>query len=221
MSIRPLAEAFEAHEMGRKTMKLLHVDSSILGEGSVSRQLSADIVAAERRRHPGLTVTYRDLAADPVGHLSGAHLAARAGSAVDAPALLHDVSSGQAALDEFLAADIVVVGAPMYNFGIPSQLKAWIDRLAVAGKTFGYSETGAVGLAGGKTVIVASSRGGFYGPQTPIAFLDHQETYLRGIFGFFGINDVTFIRAEGVALGADERAKAIANAQVEIASLAA
>ncbi|HEY8128931.1 MAG TPA: FMN-dependent NADH-azoreductase [Hyphomicrobium sp.] len=202
-------------------MKLLHVDSSILGPHSVSRQLSVEIVAAERLRHPGLEVVYRDLGVTPVGHLSGAHLAAAQGVVPETVPLQHDLASGQAALDEFLAADIVVVGAPMYNFGVPSQLKAWIDRLAVAGKTFRYSEKGAEGLAGGKQVIVASSRGGFYGPQTPIAFLDHQENYLRGIFGFFGINDVIFIRAEGVAMGPDQRSKAIEAARSEIAGLAA
>jgi FMN-dependent NADH-azoreductase len=202
-------------------MKLLHVDSSILGPGSVSRQLSADVVAVERRLHPGLEVVYRDLAIAPVGHLSGAHLAAAQGAAPETADVQLDVASGQAALEEFLAADIVVVGAPMYNFGIPSQLKAWIDRLAVAGKTFRYTEKGAEGLAGGKKVIVASSRGGFYVPQTPIAFLDHQETYLRNIFSFFGITDVSFIRAEGVALGPDQRAQSIAAAQTTIAGLAA
>lgn len=202
-------------------MKLLHVDSSILGPGSVSRQFSAEIVAAERRLHQRLEVVYRDLGREPVGHLSGAHLAAAQGGAAEALPLRQDVAAGQAALEEFLAADIVVVGAPMYNFAIPSQLKAWIDRLAVAGKTFRYTEKGAEGLAGGKKVIIASSRGGFYGPQTPIAFLDHQETYLRNIFGFFGITDVTFIRAEGVALGPDQRAKSIQAAQSTIAGLAA
>ncbi|MET0406902.1 MAG: FMN-dependent NADH-azoreductase [Hyphomicrobium sp.] len=202
-------------------MKLLHVDSSILGPGSVSRQLSAEIVAAERRLHPGIEVVYRDLALEPVGHLSGAHLAAAQGAAPEAAEVRQDVAAGQAALDEFLAADIVVVGAPMYNFAIPSQLKAWIDRLAVAGKTFRYSEKGVEGLAGGKKLIVASSRGGFYGPQTPIAFLDHQETYLRNVFGFFGITDLTFIRAEGINLGADQRAQSIAAAQNSIAGLAA
>ncbi|CAA2142142.1 FMN-dependent NADH-azoreductase 1 [Hyphomicrobium sp. ghe19] len=202
-------------------MRLLHVDSSILGPGSVSRQLSAEIVAAEQRLHQGLEVVYRDLGREPVGHLSGAHLAAAQGGADSALPLRQDVAAGQAALEEFLAADIVVVGAPMYNFAIPSQLKAWIDRLAVAGKTFRYTDKGAEGLAGGKKVIIASSRGGFYGPQTPIAFLDHQETYLRNIFGFFGITDVTFIRAEGLALGPDQRAKSIEAAQATIASLAA
>ncbi|HVJ78168.1 MAG TPA: FMN-dependent NADH-azoreductase [Hyphomicrobium sp.] len=202
-------------------MKLLHVDSSILGPNSVSRQLSAEIVVAERRRDPHIEVAYRDLATAPVGHLSSAHLAAAQGAAPETQPLQQDITSGQTALDEFLAADVVVIGAPMYNFGVPSQLKAWIDRLAVAGKTFRYSEKGAEGLAGGKRVIVASSRGGFYGPQTPIAFLDHQETYLRGIFGFFGINDVTFIRAEGVAAGPEQRARAIETAKAEIAGLAA
>lgn len=202
-------------------MKLLHVDSSILGPGSVSRQLSAEIVAAEQRLHPGIEVLYRDLAVAPVGHLSGAHLAAAQGAAPETVDVQQDVAAGQAALNEFLAADIVVVGAPMYNFAIPSQLKAWIDRLAVAGKTFRYSEKGAEGLAGGKKVIIASSRGGFYGPQTPIAFLDHQETYLRNIFGFFGITDVTFVRAEGLNLGPDQRAQSIAEAQSAIAGLAA
>jgi FMN-dependent NADH-azoreductase len=203
------------------TKKLLHIDSSILGAGSVSRQLTAEIVAAERRRHPGLQVIYRDLAAAPVGHLSGAHLAAAQGVVPETIDLERDVVAGKSALAEFLAADIVVIGAPMYNFGVPSQLKAWIDRLAVAGQTFKYSDKGAVGLAGGKQVIVASSRGGFYGPETPIAFLDHQESYLRGIFGFFGITDVTFIRAEGIALGAEQRARALQAAQSVIESLPA
>jgi FMN-dependent NADH-azoreductase len=202
-------------------MKLLHIDSSILGAGSASRALSAQIVAAERQLHPNIAIIYRDLAAEPVGHLSGAHLAAFQGASPEAVALRADIASGQAALEEFLASDIVVIGAPMYNFGIPSQLKAWIDRLAVAGKTFRYTANGPEGLAGGKTVIVASSRGGFYGPETAIAFLDHQESYLRGLFGFFGITDVQFVRAEGLALGADQRAKAMAGAQEEIAKLAA
>ncbi len=202
-------------------MKLLHVDSSILGPGSVSRHLSAAVVAAQQAAHPGLEVSRLDLASEPIGHLSGLHIAAAQGTTPEAPALQEDVAAGEAALTAFLAADIVVVGAPMYNFGIPSQLKAWIDRLAVAGRTFRYSEAGVEGLAGGKRVIIASSRGGFYGAETPTAFLDHQESYLRGIFGFFGITDVTFIRAEGVALGEVERQQAIEGAEAEIKKLAA
>ena len=202
-------------------MNLLHIDSSITGPGSVSRQLSAAIVEAEQLLHPGLDIVHRDLAVDPVGHLTGAHLAAGAGAAPEQAAVAQDVAAGQAALDEFLAANIVVVGAPMYNFGIPSQLKAWIDRLAIAGKTFRYTEAGPVGLAGGKKVLIASSRGGFYGAGTPAAFLDHQETYLRGVFGFFGITDVAFIRAEGVAIGPEQRAEAVRTAEAQISALAA
>ena len=202
-------------------MKLLHVDSSILGPGSVSRHLSASIVAQQQALHPDIEIVRRDLATDPVDHLTGLHLAAAQGAVPESGALQADVAAGQAALEEFLAADIVVVGAPMYNFGIPSQLKAWIDRLAVAGRTFRYGANGAEGLAGGKTVIIASSRGGFYGADTQAAFLDHQETYLRGVFGFFGITDIRFIRAEGIAMGETQRQQAIDSAELEIRKLAA
>jgi FMN-dependent NADH-azoreductase len=200
-------------------MKLLHIDSSILGGNSVSRGLSAEIVAAEIRRAPDVEVTYRDLAAAPLDHLSGVHLAARqAGLASQPVALETDLENGQLALAEFVAADVIVIGAPMYNFAIPSQLKAWIDRLAVAGQTFRYGPNGAEGLAGGKRVIIASSRGGSYGQQ-PMASLDHQETYLRGVFGFFGITNITFIRAEGVAV-ANQRDKSIQAARTAIVALA-
>jgi FMN-dependent NADH-azoreductase len=201
-------------------MKLLHVDSSILGPASVSRQLTEAIVTAEKATHPDLEVIRLDLATRAIGHLTGHHLAAAQGVAPETSALIDDVAAGNDALDAFLAADIVVVGAPMYNFSIPSQLKAWIDRLAVAGRTFRYTEKGPQGLAGGKRVIIASSRGGFYGPETGMAALDHQETYLRGIFGFFGITDITFVRAEGVALGEAQREKALAAARADISKLA-
>ena len=202
-------------------MKLLHIDSSILGEGSVSRSLTAEIVATQRALHPGIEVVYRDLATFPVGHLTGSHLAALQGVAPADPTVQRDVAASQAMLDEFLAADIVVVGAPMYNFTIPTQLKAWIDRIAVAGKTFRYTADGPEGLAGGKKVIVASSRGGFYGPGTPAASLEHQESYLRAVFGFLGITDVTLVHAEGVALGPEAREKAIEAAKGALTKLAA
>ncbi|AQQ27860.1 MULTISPECIES: FMN-dependent NADH-azoreductase [Burkholderia cepacia complex] len=201
-------------------MKLLHIDSSILGQGSVSRELSAEIVARFRARDPGLTVTHLDLAATPIGHLAAEHLAAAQGAPVD-DALKADVDTGQHALDTFLAADIVVVGAPMYNFGIPSQLKAWIDRILVAGKTFRYDENGPEGLCGGKKLVIASSRGGVYSAGSPVASLDHQETYLKDAFAFIGITDITFIRAEGVAMGPDKRTGAIASAKEAAAALAA
>jgi len=202
-------------------MKLLHVDSSILGQGSVSRGLTAQIVAAEQALHANLEVTRRDLATQPVGHLSGAHLAAAQGASPEDPAIQRDVLEGQAALEEFLAADIVVVGAPMYNFSVPSQLKSWIDRLAVVGRTFRYTAEGPQGLAGDKKVIVASSRGGYYGPNTPNAALEHQESYLRSVFGFFGITDITFVRAEGIAVGEQQRTDALQSAAAQIRDLAA
>jgi FMN-dependent NADH-azoreductase len=202
-------------------MKVLHVDASILGESSVSRQLSAAVVSRLRQAHPDTAVTYYDLGAEPIGHLTGAHLAAAQGRVAENAAVQQDVARGQQALEDFLAADVVVVGAPMYNFSVSSQLKAWIDRLAIAGKTFRYTEKGPQGLAGGKKVIVASSRGGFYGPETPRASFDHQETYLRGIFGFFGITDINFVRAEGLAVSAEQRKESIAAATAEAARLAA
>jgi len=192
-------------------MKLLHIDSSILGQASVSRTLSADLVEVQRRAHPDIEVVYRDLAAKPLQHLSGAHLAAAQGAT---PAEGLDFEASLAALEEFLAADIIVIGAPMYNFTVSSQLKAWIDRLAVAGKTFRYTEKGPEGLAGGKKMLVGSSRGGVYtsGPTVPF---DHQETYLRAFFGFLGITDISFFRAEGVARP-DVRDQSIEAARAQI-----
>jgi FMN-dependent NADH-azoreductase len=202
-------------------MKLLHIDSSILGQSSTSRILSAEAVAALRARYPDAEVSYRDLAANPIGHLTGVHLAALRDVAIEDPAIERDIEMGRNALEEFLAANVVVIGAPMYNFTISSQLKAWIDRIAVAGKTFRYTEKGPEGLAGGKKIIIASSRGGFFGLGTPTAAFDFQETYLRALFGFLGITDLTFIRAEGVALGPEARAKAIEVAKGEVTQLAA
>jgi FMN-dependent NADH-azoreductase len=203
-------------------MKLLHLDSSILGPNSVSRALSAEIVARQVALHPGIEVNYRDLAADPALHLSGAHLAAWQGAAIADQAISHDLAKGSTYIDELLAADIVVIGAPMYNFSVSSQLKAWFDRVLVAGKTFRYAENGVESLLPkGKRVFIASSRGGVYAPGSPAAAMEHHETYLRVVLGFIGLTDVTIVRAEGVALGPDARAAAVAKAQVDIAALAA
>jgi FMN-dependent NADH-azoreductase len=192
-------------------MKLLHIDSSVLGSHSVSRQVSAAIVERLSNATPSLDILYRDLTATPLAHLSGSHLAAAQGAAPDT-ALKQDLAAGQAVLDEFLAADIVVLGAPMYNFTIPSQLKAWIDRIVVAGKTFKYGAQGAEGLAGNKRIIVAISRGGFYGPGTPAAVGEHLETYLRWVFGFVGVANPEFISADGIQIGPEHREKALAAA---------
>jgi FMN-dependent NADH-azoreductase len=192
-------------------MKLLHIDSSVLGAHSVSRQISAAIVDRFRKTTPDLEILYRDLSLSPLAHLSGSHLAAAQGAATDA-GLNQDLIAGQAMLNEFLDADTVVLGAPMYNFTIPSQLKAWIDRILVAGKTFKYGPQGAEGLAGNKRVIVAISRGGFYGAGTPAAVGEHLETYLRWVFGFIGITNPEFISADGVQVGPEHREKALAGA---------
>lgn len=202
-------------------MKLLHIDASILGGNSVSRQLSAAAVDRLRKTTPGLEVTYRDISTAPLQHLTGAHLAAAQGATPEAPALRDDVAASAAALDEFLAADIIVIGAPMYNFTIPSQLKAWIDRILVAGKTFRYTDKGVEGLAGGKRVIVTVSRGGFYGAGTPAAAGEHLETYLRWVFGFIGIADPEIIIAEGVQVSPEQRQKALAGALQAASSLSA
>jgi len=201
--------------------KLLHIDSSVLGPHSVSRQVSAAIVDRLRQTTPGLEITYRDLTMAPLAHLSGAHLAAAQGMVPADPAVQQDLATAQAVLAEFLATDIVVIGAPMYNFSIPSQLKAWIDRIVVAGKTFKYDAQGPEGLAGNKRVIIAVSRGGYYGADTPMAALEHLETYLRGIFGFIGVTALEFIAADGIQVGPEHREKALAGALEAVSHLQA
>jgi FMN-dependent NADH-azoreductase len=202
-------------------MTILHIDSSILGGYSVSRTLSADIVARQRALHPDADVIYRDLVVDAALHLSDRHLAVFQGQAVIDPLLGADVAVGGAYIDDLFAADIIVIGAPMYNFSIPSQLKGWIDRVVVAGRTFRYDANGVEGLLKGKKLFIASSRGGLYTGDSPTAFLDHHETYLKGVLGFIGLTDVTVIRAEGINLGEQAKATAIAKAKAEIAALAA
>jgi FMN-dependent NADH-azoreductase len=189
-------------------MKLLHIDASALGAHSVSRGLTSAIVAEFVANHPGVEVTYRDLHADPLTHWA-------------LPAGENDphAAEGAKVMEEFLAADVVVIGAPMYNFAISSSLKAWIDRITVAGKTFHYTATGPEGLAGGKRVIVASSRGGIYSAGSPAAAMDFQEPYLKALFGFLGVTDIEFVRAEGVAMGDDHKTQAIGGAMAGIGGL--
>jgi FMN-dependent NADH-azoreductase len=203
-------------------MNILHIDSSILGANSVSRALSAAITAKQAALHPGATITYRDLAAAPAQHLSPAHIGAMFGNPPSDAATLADIETGAAILDEVFAADIIVIGAPMYNFTVPSQLKAWIDRILIAGKTFKYNEQGMpVGLLPAtKKVFIASTRGGQYSKGAPAAPLDHQETFLQTALSFIGLTDITFIRAEGVAVPA-LKDPAITAAHEQIAALVA
>jgi len=204
-------------------MNLLHIDSSILAGNSVSRKLSAEVVARLITADPAIKVTYRDIGADPVPHLSGATLvAAQSLDGEHEPAVAADLALGGELLAEFLAADTVVIGVPLYNFAVPSQLKAWIDRILIAGQTFRYGPEGQpIGLAGNKRVILAIARGGFYGAGAPSAAFEHGESYLRAAFGFIGITDVETVVAEGLAVGPDHRAAGIAAAEVEITALAA
>jgi FMN-dependent NADH-azoreductase len=190
-------------------MKLLHIDSSILGDNSASRTVSREIVARWKKAFPDLEVEHLDLVANELPHLTGQHLAQMQVAESPEARLLAD----------FLAADVVVIGAPMYNFGISSQLKSWIDRVVVAGKTFKYGPNGPEGLAGGKRVIIAISRGGVYPQNAPA---EHAESYLKIIFGFIGVTDLTFVRAEGLMLSPDHRQKGLdaALAAIPVAKVA-
>jgi FMN-dependent NADH-azoreductase len=198
--------------------KLLHIDSSILGGNSVSRQLTAQIVASWRAAHPATEVSYLDLAVDTPSHLSAESLGFRmpAGAAPLTDAQQRENAISEALVAQFLAADVVVIGAPLYNFAIPTQLKSWIDRIAQVGRTFTYTDKGPVGLAGGKTVIVASARGGVYSTSDAGNAMEHQESYLKTILGFMGVTDVRFVRAEGLAMGEAAKTAALATAELDI-----
>ena len=190
-------------------MKLLQIDSSILGEGSASRAVTREVVSRWQAAVPGLEVQHLDLAIAPLPHLSGGSLAK-----ADEIEAARDART----LADFLAADVVVIGAPMYNFGLPTQLKAWIDRIVVAGKTFRYTERGPQGLAGNKRVIVVASSGSVWAQNAPG---EHVETYLKFVFGFLGITDVTVLRAEGLAISAENRQKGLHSALSAIPAPAA
>ena len=183
-------------------MTILHIDSSINGDGSASRELSRSIVDQVRQSNWGEEVVYRDLAANPLPHLT------------------LDAFADTSVIDEFFAADTIVIGAPMYNFTLPTQLKAWIDRIVIAGKTFRYTENGPEGLAKGKRVIVALARGGFYDEGSPASALEHLESYLTGVFNFIGI-EPEFVIADGLSVSPEQRETSIGQALGETVRLAA
>jgi len=183
-------------------MTILRIDSSINGENSASRALTDSIVGQLKSANWGAEVVIRDLFTNPLPHLT---LEAFADSSV---------------LEEFQDAETVVIGAPMYNFSVPSQLKAWIDRIVVAGKTFQYGPNGPEGLAKGKRVIIALAKGGFYGEGAPAAALEHLETYLKGVFSFIGI-EPEFVLAEGLGVSPEHREASLKQALDEVVLLAA
>lgn len=198
-------------------MKLLHVDSSINGAASVSRGLTRQAVEQWVAANPGTKVEYLDLAVETPPHFSADSMGIR-GAIKGEPTEVQarENALAEALVSQFLAADVIVIGAPLYNFSIPSQLKAWIDRLAQAGRTFRYTADGPEGLAKGKTVIAVLSRGGIYSTSEAGQAMEHQESYLKTVFGFFGITDVRVVRAEGTDLGSDSRQTALSNAEQEI-----
>ncbi|MBV8250582.1 MAG: FMN-dependent NADH-azoreductase [Comamonas sp.] len=202
-------------------MQILHIDSAITGTNSVTRELTADIVASLKQAHPEAKVDYLDLAVNAPGHLNAQSMGFRTGQAAATDVERQENALSEALVSQFLAADVVVVGAPFYNFTIPTQLKAWFDRIAQAGRTFKYTATGPVGLAGDKKVIVASARGGMYSTSDAGQAMEHQESYLKVIFGFMGLTDVSIVRAEGIGMGPDAKAAALQTAKAKIEQLEA
>lgn len=185
-------------------MKILHIDSSILASASVSRQLSQALVSQLQQKYPAAQVDYLDLAQTEIAHLTQDILMGKNPQ---------QAALGEQLLQQYLNADIVVVGAAMYNFGLSSNLKAWVDRISVAGRSFKYTEQGPVGLADVKTAYIVSSRGGVYGEDSPV---DFQESFLNTIFNFTGVKDIQVIRAEGVAMGDSVKQQAIDQALAQI-----
>jgi FMN-dependent NADH-azoreductase len=201
-------------------MNLLHIDSSILGEQSVSRRLTSELVEALRLATPDpVSVSYRDLAAAPVPAFDADLMAARATPATERTPRQEELArDADAVLAEFVAADTLVIGAPMYNFAIPAQLKAWVDLITIAGVTFRYGAQGPEGLMGGKRAIIVATAGGQHaGQPSGVAHTD----YLVRLLGFLGIDDVRVLTAEGLAMGPQVREPAIAAAQAGIADVIA
>ena len=204
-------------------MKLLHIDSSISGANSVSRQLSQAVVEKWLAAHPGTQVQYLDLAIDAPNVLTQDALGFRIPISDDSLTSVQRAENevSAALVNQVLESDVIVIGSPLYNFTIPAQLKAWLDRIAQGGKTFKYTENGPVGLLGDKTVILALSRGGIYSTSEAGRAMEFQESYLKAVFGFMGVTDVRVVRAEGMDMGAESRERGLAQAREDIEALAA
>ncbi|QBP75529.1 FMN-dependent NADH-azoreductase [Herbaspirillum huttiense] len=195
---------------------LLHIDSSARSGGSISRQLTASFAQQWQAKNPGAKVVHRDLAANALPHLSESMLGAYFTPADARSAEQAEViKQSDALVDELLAADTIVIGVPMYNFAPPSTLKAWIDHVFRAGRTFSYTETGPVGLVKGKKAVIILSRGGKYS-EGPMEALDFQGKYLKSALGFIGITDVELVVAEGVSMGEEAAKAAVAGAEAKI-----
>jgi FMN-dependent NADH-azoreductase len=201
-------------------MNILHIDASASdGAASHTRRLSSQLVERLKTANPGATIVYRDLVANQLPHVDMTIRHAWTADDTGDTKLAETMSRSKALVDELKAADVVVVGSPMYNFTVPSTLKAWVDHVAIAGQTFSYTAEGPRGLLSGKVYLVLSS-GGIYS-EGPFAGYDHLSTYLEAIFNFLGILDVEVIRAEGIAYGPEQDQAAMASAAQEIEAIAA
>ena len=198
-------------------MNILQLDSGLFAGQSLTRKLAAKLVERLQRRDPNSTLVYRDLTQHAPAHLDATILLAAGKAEGERSAFEQEqVTLSNTLLDELFAADVLVIGAPMYNFSIPGQLKAWLDRVLQSGKTFRYTANGPEGLVKGKRAYVVSSRGGIYS-SGPTAAMEHQESYLLTALAFIGITDVQVIRMEGVAMGDEFKAKALQQAEAEVA----
>ena len=197
---------------------LLQINTSLYSHQGQSSQLANRLVANWKAKNPDGNVVVRDLAAEPVPHLDGARFGSFLAKPEERTAEQKAVVAySDALIDELKAADVIVLGLPLYNFGIPSTLKSYIDHIARAGSTFRYTETGPVGLLTGKKVYVLAARGGKYA-GTP---LDSQTDYIRAFFGFLGMSDIEFVYAEGLAMGEEPKQAALAQAHQQLEQLAA
>ncbi len=199
------------------SLTVLSIETSPLGDYSVSRKLTAKILLELKFKHPNTNVVTRDLVTSPLPHLDGMTV-----GAFFTPPDQRNESQNQAitlsdtCVDELISADVIVIGAPMWNFGIPSSLMAWIDHIVRVGRTFQYGASGPESLLPlGKKVIIASSRGGVY-TSGPMQVMDHQEAYLKTALGFIGLHDVSVVRAEGVAKGDDAIRSAMDTADAQL-----
>jgi FMN-dependent NADH-azoreductase len=199
--------------------KVLVLDSAATGEASVSRRLTTELVEQLAARDGDIEIVRRDIGADPVPHLTAETVGAIRSGEAESEAGRAALALSDALIDELRQADLIVIGAPMYNFGMPSTLKAWFDHVLRARITFRYSEAGPEGLLTGRKAIVVESRAGLYS-EGPAAFMDSQEPHLRNLLGFMGITDVTFVRAEKLAFGPEIAEAALAEASEQLRELA-
>ncbi|GET36102.1 FMN-dependent NADH-azoreductase [Microseira wollei] len=199
---------------------ILHIDSSPRGDRSHSRTLTGEFITAWKSAHPNDNVTYRDIGRSPVPHVDEPWIAASFTPPEDlTPELKAAIQISDELIDEFLTCDRYILGSPMHNFGITSTLKAYFDQIVRVGRTFAVTENGYEGLVKNKKALIITSRGGSYPPGSPMAQFDFQEPYIRAIFNFMGIADISFIHADNISMGDDARQQSFAAARNAIKTI--